>query len=163
MAHFSLKVLLLLILIVLIGDNPILARHRLTGRVIKVIDGDTFDIRTADQEIYRIRLKDIDCPERGQDFYKVAKQALAAQIEQEQVDVIWSAKDRNKRILGRVFKQQLELNLWMVQQGYAWHYKKYSDDLRYKLAESEAKAARKGLWIMPQPVAPWAFRQRGKR
>ena len=46
------------------------------GKVIKVIDGDTIDVLTDDNETIRIRLYGIDCPERGQPFGNNATQAL---------------------------------------------------------------------------------------
>jgi hypothetical protein len=39
-----------------------------TGKVIKVVDGNTIDVLTDDQETIRIRFSGIDTPERGQPF-----------------------------------------------------------------------------------------------
>jgi len=39
-----------------------------TGKVIKVVDGDTIDVLTDDKEKIRIRFSGIDTPERGQPY-----------------------------------------------------------------------------------------------
>jgi len=48
----------------------------------------------------------------------------------------------------------------LVKAGYAWHYKQYSKDARFVPAETEARLARRGLWAVGTPVAPWDWRQR---
>ena len=50
----------------------------------------------------------------------------------------------------------------MIRLGMAWHYKQYSRDASLAQLENEAKAARQGLWIDAEPVAPWAFRSGNK-
>lgn len=49
----------------------------------------------------------------------------------------------------------------MVQAGYAWHYKAYSKDKRFALAEQQARQKKTGLWSDKNPIAPWDYR-RGK-
>ena len=66
--------------------------------------------------------------------------------------------DRNKRILGHVYIQKMYVNLKMVQQGLAWHYKKYSSEKLFSDAEILAKRSKKGLWIQPNAMPPWLFR-----
>jgi endonuclease YncB( thermonuclease family) len=57
-----------------------------------------------------------------------------------------------------------DMNLAMIQAGFAWHYKKYqsqqssSDRLLYANAEAQARQRRAGLWRDPQPVPPWEWR-----
>jgi len=48
----------------------------------------------------------------------------------------------------------------MLRNGYAWHYKKYSTDTTYAKAEQQARLARKGLWRIDYPAAPWDFRRK---
>jgi endonuclease YncB( thermonuclease family) len=58
------------------------------------------------------------------------------------------------------------VNIEQIKAGVAWHFKRYeeeqplADRLAYGQAESEALAARRGIWGEPQPVAPWEFRRR---
>lgn len=136
------------------------AQQVLAGKVVKVIDGDTFDLLSRSNTVYRIRMLDIDTPERGQDFYRVSRQALAARIFSKEVTVRWTRSDRNGRILGTVICQGRNINLYMVEEGYAWHFKRYSSDIQFAMAEKRARAAKRGLWEGGQPVAPWDFRKR---
>ena len=131
-----------------------------TGKVIKIVDGDTFDLLTKEKITLRIRMNGIDCPERKQDFYQSAKNALAGYVFNKEVKLLITGRDRNKRIIATVYCNGENINLAMIQNGYAWHYKKYSTDTVYAKAEHQARLARKGLWRMVQPVAPWDFRKK---
>jgi micrococcal nuclease len=131
-----------------------------TGRVIKIVDGDTFDLLTNEKFTLRIRMNGIDCPERKQGFYQSAKNALAAYIFNKDVTISITGRDRNKRTIATVYCKGENINLAMVKNGYAWHYKKYSSDTTYAKAEREARLAKKGLWRMDDPVAPWDFRKK---
>ena len=129
------------------------------GTVVKIVDGDTFDILTQEKNTLRIRMNGIDCPERKQDFYQSAKNALAGYIFNKEVKLLVTGRDRNKRIIATVYRNGENINLSMIQNGYAWHYKKYSTDTVYAKAEQQARLARKGLWRMDDPIAPWDYRK----
>src|SRR5690606_14748983 len=51
-----------------------------TGKVTRIIDGDTFEVLLEGNRTEKIRLNAIDCPERGQDFYAVARKGLSELI-----------------------------------------------------------------------------------
>ncbi|MEP7374459.1 MAG: thermonuclease family protein [Chitinophagaceae bacterium] len=131
-----------------------------TSKVIKIVDGDTFDVLTKEKTTLRIRMNGIDCPERKQDFYQSAKNALAGYIFNKEVTLFITGRDRNKRTIATVYCNGENINLSMIKNGYAWHYKKYSSDTIYAKAEKVARLARKGLWRMDHPVAPWDFRKK---
>ncbi len=130
-----------------------------TGKVIKIVDGDTFDMLTEEKSTLRIRMNGIDCPERRQAFYQNAKNALAGYIFNKEVKLFITGRDRNKRIIATVYCNGTNINLAMIQNGYAWHYKKYSADSVYAGAEQQARRLRKGLWRVDHPIAPWDFRK----
>ncbi|MGZ8525038.1 MAG: thermonuclease family protein, partial [Chitinophagaceae bacterium] len=69
-------------------------------------------------------------------------------------------RDRNKRTIAIVFCNGENINLAMIRNGYAWHYKKYSADCNYAKAEEQARINKKGLWQMSKPLPPWEFRNR---
>lgn len=131
-----------------------------TGTVIKIIDGDTFDLLTKNKNTIRVRMNGIDCPERKQDFYKVAKDALAEYIFKKDVRLAITSRDRNKRTIAVVYCNEENINLAMIRNGYAWHYKKYSADTSFAKAERRARMEKKGLWKMNKPVPPWEFRKK---
>jgi len=130
----------------------------INGKVIKIVDGDTFDILTSNNTTLRIRMNAIDCPERTQDYYQVCKDALGGYIFGKKVSLITYGTDRYKRTIAEVYFGTEDINLKMIVNGYAWHYKKYSSDAKMAQAEEEAKLQKNGLWAMINPVAPWAFR-----
>lgn len=138
---------------------PVFAQQMIQGKVVKIVDGDTFDLLVNNQTLVRVRLSDIDCPERGQAYYQVCKQALSDYIAGQTVKVLYSKKDRNGRILGTILNGPVNVNRIMVQEGYAWHFKKYSTDHFFAEDEIRARNAKRGLWTDPKPIAPWDFRE----
>lgn len=128
------------------------------GKVVGVIDGDTFDMM-LDGKKTRVRMFGIDAPERRQDYYQKSKQALSDMIFGEVVRIESKSRDRYKRTLAEVYVRDKWINREMVVQGMAWHFKRYSSDSRIAAAEKEARNARRGLWSM-KAVAPWEFRSR---
>ena len=129
-----------------------------------VIDGDTLEIR--DQ---RIRLFGIDAPESGQSCtdadgqsYRCgqrAAQALADRIGNRPVTCRQRDRDRYGRMVAVCRTVESDLNAWMVLNGHALAYRKYSR--RYVAEESVAKHEQRGLWA-GDFVTPWDWR-RGQR
>ena len=134
----------------------------LEGKVIKIADGDTLTLLTPSNQQVKIRLAGIDTPEKKQPFGNKAKQALSNLAFQKQALVEIAAKDRYGRTIGVVFVDGLNVNAELVKQGMAWVYRKYTDDERLYVLESEAKQAKRGLWLDKNPIPPWEWR-RGKR
>jgi endonuclease YncB( thermonuclease family) len=130
------------------------------GTVVKIVDGDTFDLLTKDKRTLRVRMYGIDCPEKKQDFYQSAKNALAGYIFKKSVQLKIAGYDRNKRTIAMVYCNHQNINLAMIKNGFAWHFSKYSSDSNFAQAESQARKAKAGLWKRPNPVAPWEFRKR---
>lgn len=137
----------------------------LTGKVIKIADGDTLTVLDAEKKQYRIRLTGIDAPEKKQAFGTVSKQHLATLAFGKTVHVEWFRRDRYQRILGKVWVGGQDANLEQIRAGLAWHYKQYEKDQppldrrRYAQAEALARLDRVELWRDPSPMAPWDFRR----
>ena len=134
----------------------------LEGKVVKIADGDTLTLLTPSNQQVKIRLAGVDTPERKQPFGNKAKQALSNLAFQKQALVEIAAKDRYGRTIGVVFVDGLNVNAELVKQGMAWVYRKYTDDKRLYTLESEAKQAKRGLWLDENPIPPWEWR-RGRR
>ena len=123
----------------------------------KIIDGDSIHIKS-----YKIRLEGIDAPEMKQKCKKpyleimfftfqkdyncgqVSKKKLFQKIGNKPVKCILLGKDRYKRYLAKCFKGTVNLNRWMVRNGYAIAYRKYSK--KYVPDENFAKEEKIGLW-----------------
>ena len=156
---------LALLLLLSAGVTTTLA-DTLTGTVVKIVDGDTLHLLTADTTRHKIRLAGIDAPERGQAFGTKSKDRLATLVAGEMVEVDWQKRDRYKRIIGKITRAGEDVNLEMVRAGLAWWYRKYAheqspeDQHAYETAEDEARRSWAGLWRDPNPIPPWAYRRR---
>ncbi len=54
-----------------------------------------------------------------------------------------------------------DANHELVKEGWCWWYWKYApSDTVFEGLEKEAREAKKGLWVDPQPVPPWKWRKR---
>ena len=100
-----------------------LARADLVGPVVAVLDGDTIDV-LIERHPVRVRLAQIDAPEKRQAFGTRSRQALAAMVFQKRVTVAEAGSDRYGRVLGTVFVSGQNINAAMVEQGMAWVYRK---------------------------------------
>lgn len=138
----------------------------LSGRVVKVADGDTITVLDADHTQHRIRLQGIDAPERGQAYGRKSGQYLSEAVAGQQVTVEYGKRDQYRRIVGTVLLDGRDMNLRQIEAGLAWHYKQYQkvqsaeDRRRYADAELVAREHRRGLWQETDPVAPWEWRKR---
>lgn len=133
----------------------------LHGRVVAVADGDTITILTAQKEQIKVRLTEIDAPEKDQPYGQKSKQALSDLVFKKEVSVSSKSKDRYGRTLGRVFVNDKDINLSMVANGYAWAYMKYLTDPAIKEAENKARDSALGLWGLQadQIMPPWEWRK----
>ena len=132
-------------------------------RPVGVADGDTFTCLDDNREQFRIRLHQIDAPEKSQAFGQVAKQALSRLIWHKRVTVrVWTT-DRYGRLVAEVFADGNNVNKSMVAGGYAWAYRRYlkpADRAEYLRLEAAARAGRRGLWADAHPINPADFRHR---
>ena len=156
------------LLLALLFTHVLLQAATLTGRVVRITDGDTVIVLDSTNTQHKIRLTGIDAPERAQAFGTESKEHLSDSVAGKIVIVEYEKRDRYKRILGKVLLDDEDMNLEQIKAGLAWHYKKYqgeqnpTDRKRYAKAEIEAREDMRGLWKEPSPVPPWAWR-RGQR
>jgi endonuclease YncB( thermonuclease family) len=150
-------------LALLLLSSPALAIEPITGRA-SVTDGDTVVIHGT-----RIRLFGIDAPESaqlcqdaaGKDYRcgQRAALALADRIGEATISCEPRDTDRYGRTVAVCRKGTEDLNAWMVQQGLATAYQRYSHD--YVPAEANARASKRGLWAGTfDPPSDW---RRAKR
>ena len=129
----------------------------------RVIDGDTLEVRGE-----RVRLYSIDAPESAQSCRSggapwscghAATQALANRIGGRQVVCKGRGRDNYRRVLVECSVEGQDLGAWMVTEGWAFAYTRYSR--AHTARESRARAAKRGVW-RGEVTAPWDWRQ-GKR
>lgn len=150
-----------------------------TGTVTKVSDGDTIQVTTPERTKLRVRLYGIDAPETpkvnqhtgrvnkpGQPYGKESWNALAGKIMGKQVRLDILDIDKHKRMVGIIWIGSRNINLEMIQEGYAEAYVEYLKEPTYRAqfirAEREAKSARKGTWSLSGYERPSDFRKRLK-
>lgn len=133
----------------------------LSGKVVRVADGDTITILTPDKKQVKIRLVEIDAPEKEQPYGQASKKMLSDMVFGKDVTVEWDKIDRYQRTLGRVFVGDIDVNLQQVKTGAAWAYTRYLTDDKIKQAEITARKQKVGLWALQsdQIVPPWEWRR----
>ena len=133
------------------------AADTLTGKVVRIADGDTVTILVGGNQV-RVRLFGIDAPERGQDYSRKSKEALAELVFDKEVRVVVHDKDRYGRTVGDIYIGDLLVNEKMIKDGWAWNYAHYSKSKHYAELEREAREAKRGLWAGKNPIPPWDYR-----
>jgi endonuclease YncB( thermonuclease family) len=136
----------------------------------KIVDGDTIKINSK-----KIRLYGIDAPEKKQKCKKtyltisfmsftkdymcgeVSTQKLIKKINKQKLNCNIIDVDRYKRLIGECFKRNINLNSWMVSNGYAVAYRKYSK--KYVSDEINAKNNKLGIW-QGKFEMPWDYRRK---
>ena len=145
--------------VLLVGSSGVEAAT-LTGRPL-VLDADTVILSGE-----RIRLNGIDAPantqrclDAQQQSYsceQVATNALIDKIGISPLTCTGDTRDRYTRLLATCYLDDLNVNDWLVEYGYALAYRKYST--RYVAEEEKAKALKRGVWsgtFLP----PWEWRR----
>ena len=159
---FSLLFFLLFSILSHSSENIILGKA-------KVIDGDTIKINGI-----KIRLFGIDAPEKKQQCKKpwltisfisfnkdypcgqVSTDKLKKKINNKLLICKWTNKDRYKRYIAECFKDKTNINSWLVRNGYAVAYRKYSK--KFVSQEIFAKKEKLGLWSGTF-MMPWDYRK----
>jgi len=126
-------------------------------KVVGVIDGDTINV-IADGRQVKVRLSKIDAPEKAQGYGQAAKQHLSNMVYGKYVRIVENGYDKYGRLLGEVFVDGINVNLTMVGDGYAWHYRRYDTSAEYASAARRARLLSKGLWAEKSPTPPWEYR-----
>lgn len=146
---------LLALAALLIASAP--AHADFSGTVVRILDGDTLEV-LVDKSTARVRLAEIDAPEKGQAFGAKARQALGDLTFRRIVTVQEAGKDRYGRTIGTVLVDGQSANRAMVATGVAWAYRAYLVDRSLLRLEQDARTARRGLWIDSSPIPPWEWR-----
>jgi endonuclease YncB( thermonuclease family) len=131
------------------------------GKVVGVSDGDTLTVLISGRQT-KVRLAEIDAPEKRQSFGERSKQSLSDLVYGKRVEVKHEDRDHYGRIVGRVYTEGLDVNAEQIKRGMAWIYRKYNRDRSLLTLEQEARGAKRGLWTEPNPIPPWEYRHGGK-
>ena len=160
-----------IIIFIIIFFNSLALGETISGKAF-VVDGDTIKINSK-----KIRLFGIDAPEKKQKCKKIflsisffslnknyncgilSTEKLKKKIKDNIIKCKIKGKDRYKRIIAECFKDKTNLNSWLVRNGYAVAYIKYSK--KYLAAQNLAEKENRGIW---QGIfeMPWDWRKKNK-
>ncbi len=129
-----------------------------TAKVIAVLDGDTVIVLRGAQKT-RVRLANIDAPEKAQEGGAAATQSLAEMVLKKQVHIATQAVDAYGRTVGTLTVGGQNVNEEQVRRGMAWEYSHYHGNQTYVALQREAQQARRGLWGQADPMPPWQWRK----
>ena len=129
-------------------------------RVTKVIDGNTIEILTDDDEVYQIMFKDVDSPEIGQNFGEEAKRFTEKLLLKKKVTVEMKGKDMwGNRLAGVTLNNGKNIEQLLIEEGLAWYNSMKSNNQKLAEVELKTKETKKGLWSESEPTPPWIFRR----
>ena len=129
-----------------------------SAKVIAVLDGDTVLILRDNMPI-KVRLAEIDAPERVQAFGEESKQSLAELVLNKQVRVDSRAIDDYGRLVALITIDGLNVSYEQVQRGMAWVYSRFNKSEVLLGLQNEAKKAKRGLWAQTDPIPPNKWRK----
>ena len=131
-------------------------------QVEKVIDGDTV-YGSLNGKTYKLRLTEIDAPERNQPFGRQSKVFLRDLLKDGEFNADISSQDQYGRYLARLYDNGVDINRKMVSEGMAWVYDDYVTDKTFYQNQREAQEQKKGLWSKRYPAPPWEWRRARRR
>ncbi len=137
------------------ADEP----ERYDARVVRVFDGDTVWVQpTAGGRWRKLRLYGIDAPEICQPGGLAARDAVAARVLGQVVQVAERASDDYGRGIVQLRWRGEDVNRWLVQTGHAWAHR-WRGQGPYRDEEDAARQARRGLFAQDVPQLPRDFRR----
>ncbi|EAH5149723.1 thermonuclease family protein [Campylobacter coli] len=140
-------------------QNYIVQNPSFKAQVIRVIDGDTIEIST-NNKTSKIRFFGIDAPELKQNFGKKSKAALEKILKDKEVYIFSKNKDNYGRIVAIVKLKDVDINQFLVSQGYAWADTYYTN--AYIKEQEKAQKNKLGLWKDDNPIEPYKWRKQNR-
>ncbi|MBI5007512.1 MAG: thermonuclease family protein [Nitrosomonadales bacterium] len=129
-----------------------------TARVLAVLDGDTVLV-SRNGKASKVRLANIDAPEKEQPFGKQSRQSLQELVHKREVVIDSRAVDQYGRIVGLISLEGLDINQEQLRRGMAWEYSYFHSDKTYVALQKEAQQQQRGLWAQADPQSPWQWRK----
>lgn len=127
------------------------------AQVIGIADGDTLTV-LQNKKPLKIRLANIDAPERKQAFGLRSKKSLSDLCYRKEANYTILDVDRYGRSVALVTCSGVDVNRAQIERGMAWVYTQYNKDVSLPALQAEAKVDRRGLWADEDATPPWKFR-----
>lgn len=133
------------------------------GRVIAVTDGDTLTFLDDDNVSHKVRLAEIDAPEKCQAYGPESRDSLISLALNQSATLVVDSTDRYGREVGKVtvIGHTESTNKEQLRRGMAWVYDQYATDISLDGIEMTARQTGVGLWASANPMEPWVWRHGG--
>jgi micrococcal nuclease len=146
------------------------------GEVVAVIDGDTIDVKIGPRSVERVRIVEIDAPERGAPHWRASKQDLSNLVFGQRIEVAVVGRHRTDELIGRIYRWSpaersfVDVTREMIARGAALvdrspgKGRASGKDPDLDSVEAEARRAQRGFWSLPpaQQISPWDWRKMPK-
>lgn len=142
----------------LLLSSVVMKAEVISGTVVAVIDGNTVQVYTSDNETYKILLYGIDCPELGQEFGEKAKMFLEKLALNKSVNAEIQGKDRWGNRLAVILIDGKDPRETLLQEGLAWTAERSPIEALEAIKEKSKQKGR-GLWKEQDPTPPWVYRR----
>ena len=129
-----------------------------SGKVIAVLDGDTLLVLRNNHPV-KVRLAEIDAPEKMQTFGETSKRSLSDMVLGKQIKVSSQAVDKYGRMVAHLDLNGLDVNAEQIRRGMAWEYSNFHSNKTLIALQDEARQAPRGLWALSDPMPPWEWRK----
>ncbi|MDD5299551.1 MAG: thermonuclease family protein [Gallionella sp.] len=129
-----------------------------TAKVVIVLDGDTVMVQRK-SGLVKIRLAEIDAPEKAQTFGETSKHSLSDMVLGKQVKVSSQTVDKYGRMVAHLGLNGLDVNAEQIRRGMAWEYSHFHGNKELVSLQEEAKQVPRGLWALSDPMPPWEWRK----
>ena len=123
-----------------------------------MIDGDTLLV-FRDRHPVKVRLAEIDAPEKAQPYGSASKQSLVELVMGKQIQVASRVVDDYGRVVATVHIGEINVNHEQVRRGMAWEYSRYHSNRELMALQREAQQERRGLWAGEGAVEPSQWRK----
>ena len=143
---------------------PIGHAEEVVYKVTYVYDGDTVKLRPVESkdqlDEIKLRLTDIDAPERNQEFGIKSRRALIKLCQGKNITATAqiSGTDKYQRSLGKLICNGVDAAVYQAEHGNAWYYAQYSSNSAIFKAAKNARKLNFGLWQSSNPTPPWVWR-----
>ncbi len=125
--------------------------------VLAIVDGDTFVAREG-EEVYLLKLRDLEAPEPRQSHGSLARQRLEELIAGRWI-LVWPTQGKGCMIpVQAETLEGMDISKKLLSEGLAWARPSSPEELRR--LETAARLGRVGLWRDTNPESPWEYRAR---
>ena len=147
-----------LICVALLGASCAAQSAEFIAKVVVVLDGDTVMVQRKGG-LVKIRLAEIDAPEKAQTFGETSRRSLSDMVLGQQIKVSSQAVDKYGRIVAHLDLDGLDVNAEQIRRGMAWEYSHFHGNQELVALQEEAMQVPRGLWALSDPMPPWEWRK----